>query len=40
MKEVFPLKTGTTSYELADKPYLDDINDTNYLKPSKVGAKG
>ncbi|CAI2197937.1 4470_t:CDS:2, partial [Funneliformis geosporum] len=40
LKKVFPLKTGTTSYELAAKPYLDDINDANFLKPSTTGDKG
>jgi len=39
MKEVFPLKTGTSAYELQNKPYLDNINDDDYLKP-KDGKKG
>ncbi|CAI2188466.1 2639_t:CDS:2 [Funneliformis geosporum] len=38
MKEVFPLKTGTTTYELADKPYLDNINDDNYIKPTTAAG--
>ncbi|CAG8593312.1 7108_t:CDS:2 [Paraglomus brasilianum] len=36
---VFPLKTGTSAYELQNKPYLDNINDDDYLKP-KDGKKG
>ncbi|CAI2197241.1 15872_t:CDS:2, partial [Funneliformis geosporum] len=34
MKEVFPLKSGTTTYELEDKSYLNDPNDDNFLKPT------
>jgi len=40
MKEVFPLKTGTTTYELENKSYLNDVNDPDYLKPSDSGKKG